>query len=238
MEHEKLLLLLRPAIEVPNKLMTKFYNNVAALLAIIIVSLSVVSAAAQTSAVARLDELLGGMDTLEADVIQLIVESDGGILEESEIQMYLKKPDGFYWETLSPFPELIVTDGEKLWNYQPDLEQVVVEDWDSSRMELAAQLLNGETENLAEEYSIESVTDSDSEHQEFELTPFELNSPYRLISINFLLSDLESIYLDSKNGQQTVWRFENVERNQPIADSLFKFEAPDNIEIIENSYTQ
>lgn len=238
MDHGKLLLLLRPAIEAPNTLMTKFTNNVAALLAILIVSLGATHVSAQASAVAHLDELLGGFDTLAADVIQLIVESDGGILEESEIKMYLKKPGGFYWETLSPFPELIVTDGKKLWNYQPDLEQVVVEDWDSSRMELAAQLLNGETENLAEEYSIESVSDSDSEHQEFELTPFAAESVYRLISINFLLSNLESIYLNSKNGQQTVWRFENVERNQAIVDSLFTFEAPDNIEIIENSYAQ
>lgn len=218
--------------------MTKINYNVTALVAIIIVSASFRSAVAQVDAVQSLDDLLGGIDTLAADVIQLIVESDGGILEESEIQMYLKKPGGFYWETLSPFPELIVTDGRKLWNYQPDLEQVVVEDWDSSRSELAAQLLNGQTENLAEDYSIENVTDPDSEHQEFELTPIADNSVYRLISINFLLSDLESIYLDSKNGQQTVWRFENVERNQVIADSVFKFEVPDNIEIIENSYAQ
>lgn len=238
MDHGKLLLLHRLAIEAPNKSMTKFNNKVAALVAIIIVSASYRTVVAQATDVQRLDDLLGGINTLAADVVQLIVESDGGILEESEIQMYLKKPDRFYWETLSPFPELIVTDGRKLWNYQPDLEQVVVEDWDSSRSELAAQLLNGQTANLAEEYTIESVTDPDSEHQEFELTPIATNSVYRLISINFLMSDLESIYMDSKNGQQTVWRFENVERNQGIADSIFEFEVPDNIEVIENSYVQ
>lgn len=218
--------------------MTNFKNNVALLITILIVSATCSIAAAQTPAMQRLDDLLGGIDTLAADVIQLIVESDGGILEESEIQMYLKKPDGFYWETLSPFPELIVTDGRTLWNYQPDLDQVVVEDWDSSRSELAAQLLAGQTDNLAEEYLIEAVIEPDSEHQEFELTPLDEGSVYRLISINFLLSDLESIYLDSKNGQQTVWRFENVERNQEIADSVFIFEAPDNIEIIENNLAQ
>ena len=225
----------RLAIEAPTKSMKKINYNVIALVAITIVSLCYRSAAAQ---VQRLDDLLGGIDTLAANVTQLIVESDGGILEESEIQMYLKKPDGFYWETLSPFPELIVTDGSKLWNYQPDPEQVVIEDWDSSRSELAAQLLNGQTESLEEDYSIVNVTEPDSDHQEFELTPIAADSVYRLISINFLLSDLESIYLDSKNGQQTVWRFKNVERNQVIADSIFTFEAPDNIEIIENSYVQ
>ncbi len=107
---------------------------------------------AQQTAIDELDTLLQGIETLSATVVQLIVESDGGILEESDIQMHLKKPDGFYWETLSPFPELVVTNGVTLWNYQPDLEQVVIEDWDTSRSELAAQLLNGQTGNLAEEY--------------------------------------------------------------------------------------
>ncbi len=201
-------------------------------------SIAVSQTTQQSQDLQRLESLLSEISTLSADVVQLIVESDGGILEESEIQMFLKKPDGFYWETLSPFPELIVTNGSKLWNYQPDLEQVVIEDWDSSRSELAARLLSGETGNLAEEYRIESVTEQDSEHQEFELTPRAADSVYQLISINFMRKELESIYLNSRNGQQTVWRFENVVRNQAIADAQFEFLPPDNIEIIENSYSQ
>ena len=186
----------------------------------------------------RLDILLGTIETLAADVVQLIIESDGGVLEESDIEMLLKKPDGFYWETLTPFPELIVTDGSTLWNYQPDLEQVVIEAWDSSRSELAAQLLSGNIESLDGEYTIESVTPSESEHQEFELIPRAADNVYQLISINFMRDELESIYLNSKNGQQTVWRFENVIRNSPIDDAQFQFVPPENIEIIENDYAQ
>ena len=186
----------------------------------------------------RLDTLLGNIETLAADVVQLIVESDGGVLEQSEIQMLLKKPDGFYWETLTPFPELIVTNGSTLWNYQPDLEQVVIEVWDSSRSELAAQLLSGNIESLGGDYMIDNVTSVESEHQEFELTPRSADSIYQLISINFMHDELESIYLKSKNGQQTAWRFEDVIRNSAIDDANFQFVPPENIEIIENGYTQ
>ncbi|HBX99886.1 MAG TPA: hypothetical protein DEG93_05970, partial [Gammaproteobacteria bacterium] len=51
---------------------------------------------AQQEALARLDSLLANINSLTADVVQLIVESDGGILEESNIKMLLKKPNGFY----------------------------------------------------------------------------------------------------------------------------------------------
>jgi outer membrane lipoprotein carrier protein len=137
-------------------------------------------ASAQT-AVDDLDSLLSETETMSADVVQLIVESDGGILEESNIRMHLKKPDGFYWETLSPFPELIVTNGRLLWNYQPDLEQVVIENWDSNRSELAAQLLSGRTENLLTEYSIEVLTDTDMGTEEFDLMPKASDSVYETI---------------------------------------------------------
>ena len=190
---------------------------------------------AQSIAETQLNDLLQDIETLSAEVLQLIVESDGGVLEESEIQMHLKRPNGFYWETLSPFPELVVTDGTTLWNFQPDLEQVVLEDWDSSQSELAAQLLSGKTENLSEEYSIAKLESSDISYSQFQLTPLAADSVYSEITINFSNSELESIHLANKNGQQTVWQFLVVERNSPLQDSLFSFEPPADVEIIDNS---
>ncbi|HAI15025.1 MAG: outer membrane lipoprotein chaperone LolA [Pseudomonadota bacterium] len=193
---------------------------------------------AQQEALARLDSLLANINSLTADVVQLIVESDGGILEESNIKMLLKKPNGFYWETITPYQELIVTNGIKLWNYQPDLEQVVIEDWDVSKSELAAQLLSGKTENLDSQYIIEELSDTNNDSQEFVLTPVDADSIYTQISINFITSELDLIYLNSRNGQQTVWRFDAIERNQILEDSLFDFQPPAGIEIIENIYVQ
>ena len=190
---------------------------------------------AQPSAGDELDALLVDVSTLSAEVLQLIVESDGGVLEESDIQMYLQRPNGFYWETVAPFPELVVTDGETLWNYQPDLEQVVIEDWDSSRSELAAQLLSGETERLKREYQIEQLELADDHIGEFELEPLATDSIYAAITIRFLDGILETIHLAHKNGQQTVWQFSNVERNRELDENLFQFEIPNGIEIVDNS---
>lgn len=193
---------------------------------------------AYSSAIDDLDTLLSGIQTLSADVLQLIVESDGGVLEESQIKMQLKKPDGFYWETIEPFPELIVTNGIKLWNYQPDLEQVVVEDWDTDQSGLAAQLLSGRTENLQEEYSIAVDESSSADFPHFKLTPLQSDNIYSSIAIRFSASKLESIIMDSKNGERTVWNFASVTINAFIDDEVFTFDAPTGIEVIENSYQQ
>ncbi|MED5530177.1 MAG: outer membrane lipoprotein chaperone LolA [Pseudomonadota bacterium] len=208
------------------------------ILAALLICAFVKGSFAQQEALARLDSLLANINSLTANVVQLIVESDGGILEESNIKMLLKKPNGFYWETITPYQELIVTNGIKLWNYQPDLEQVVIEDWDVSKSELAAQLLSGKTENLDSQYIIEESSDTNNDSQEFVLTPVDADSIYTQISINFITSELDLIYLNSRNGQQTVWRFDAIERNQILEDSLFDFQPPAGIEIIENIYVQ
>ena len=199
-----------------------------------VVTLALLSPAfGQNPVINDLDVLLQDIETMSAKVLQLIIESDGGVLEESEIQMHLKKPDGFYWETIDPFPELIVTNGTYLWNYQPDLEQVVIENWDNNKSELAAQILNGRTENIAEDYLVQLI--SDDESSEFELTPIALDSVYELITISFIASNLDMIHLDNKNGEQTVWQFRNIEKNQSLSDTLFVFEPPDGVDAV--SYT-
>lgn len=193
---------------------------------------------AQGAGTADLDRLLADIQTLSADVLQLIVEADGGVLEESEIRMQLKKPDGFYWETIDPFPELIVTNGVKLWNYQPDLEQVVVEDWDTNQSELAAQLLSGRTDNLQNEYTVEQLESAESARAEFRLTPIAADNLYENIVIAFFETQLESISMRSKNGERTVWNFVKVIKNESIDDDVFVFLPPAGIEVIEDNYSR
>ena len=188
---------------------------------------------AQNNVVSELDSLLRDLDTLSAEITQLIVESDGGVLEESQILLHVKRPDGFYWETISPFPELLVTNGRKLWNYQPDLEQVVIEDWDPNQSELAAQLLYGQTESLAEDYYV--VVVNSEQAQTFELRPKSADSLYEVITISFIRDILDLIYIQNNNGERTAWQFKNSRINLPLADDLFEFTPPSGIEVVNNS---
>ena len=178
------------------------------------------------SAEEQLDSLLVNLQTFRANVRQLIVENTGGVLEESEILFMLKRPHGFYWETLLPFPELIVTDGETLWNYQPDLLQLSIENWDASRSELAAQLLSGNTDAIVAEYTISAIPMNTSDW-EFMLYPNDPASLYEQVSLYFEQGELVSILLINTNGQRTFWEFNNREINLELESSVFTFTTPD-----------
>ena len=187
---------------------------------------------AQEGPIGELDLLLRDITTISADILQLIIESDGGVLEETEIKMLLKRPDRLYWETVSPFQELIVTNGEILWNYQPDLEQVTIEVWDSEDSELAAQLLNGRTETLSNDYYVAMINADDN--KSFELSPKMSDSIYDLVTVSIIDDVLDMIHLDGRNGEQTVWQFNNLVMNSLIENNSFEFEVPDDIEVVSN----
>ena len=187
---------------------------------------------AQQGPIGELDLLLRDITTISADILQLIIESDGGVLEETEIKMLLKRPDKLYWETVSPFQELVVTNGQVLWNYQPDLEQVTIEEWDSEDSELAAQLLNGRTETLSNDYYVAMINADDN--KSFELSPKMSDSIYDLVTVSFIDDVLDMIHLDGRNGEQTVWQFNNLVMNSLIENNSFEFEVPDDIEVVSN----
>ena len=186
----------------------------------------------------QLSNLLRQVNTMSATVQQLIVESDGALLEESSIQMHIMRPDGFYWETLEPFSELLVTNGTILWSYQPDLEQVVIEDWDSSRAELAAELLSGRTDSLTAEYEIFVQGNAGESMVAFQLFPLDQNSLHQRINISFDNASLFSIHLENKNGQKTLWQFNQPKTNQQLSPDLFNFQIPPGIDIVDNRSSQ
>lgn len=183
----------------------------------------------------QLQALLADLQTFKADVRQLVMESSGSILEESHILFMLQRPDGFYWETLEPFPELIVTDGQSLWNYQPDLLQLTIDDWDGDQSELAAQLLSGKVDEVAEQYSINAVPVAD-EGMEFILQPLDPASLYQQVTLYFENAEPESILLVNTNGQRTFWEFNNRQINPDLAPQQFVFQLPDDdmLEVIDN----
>ena len=204
--------------------------------AILTLALFGTSALADEHAAQRLIQRMNAFSSLRADVEQLIIESDGGVLDTSSIRMLLKKPNGFSWETLDPFPELLVTNGEWLWNYQPDLEQVVIEPWSIEDSGFAARLLAGDSTGLDTDYRISVVEGASAELIDFRLEPVDPAALHSRIDIGFVGEALDSIVLSERSGQRTVWRFTNLVSNPSIDDEEFNFTPPAEVEVINNDY--
>jgi outer membrane lipoprotein carrier protein len=124
----------------------------------------------QKDAATQLAALLKGYRTYQADFIQIVVGNGGERVQESRGSMKAKRPGLFYWESKAPMAQHIVSNGEEMSVYDPDLEQVTVYKLNSDAQATPAVLLSGEVDNLAQTYDVSTRRVGDN-IREFTLTP-------------------------------------------------------------------
>src|ERR1700749_1308209 len=94
------------------------------LLAILL--LAAFPAIAADTARSKLDAFAKGVTSISANFDEQVFGPKKSNGKSSQGTLALKAPRQFRWETAAPFMQLIVADGEKVWIYDPDLEQVTV----------------------------------------------------------------------------------------------------------------
>ncbi len=198
------------------------------MLRLLLVVLIVMPALCRADARADLEQYSSDLDTLSGQFRQVIFDSDGFALEESEGELFFKAPDLFRWDYEAPFPQQLVADGERLWHFDLDLEQVTVrpqpEDADSALLVLTRPEL------LEDAYTIEASRLADELH-------FVSNDPeagFERASLRF--SDGVPVALEFTDrlvGQITLIELINLERNAELPERLFQFEPPAGVDVLE-----
>src|SRR5262245_5516965 len=112
------------------------------------------------------------MRQIEATFHQRLLDDKGELLQESSGTVQLAHPGRFRWETQPPYAQLVVSDGSTVWQYDPDLAQVVVRPLDRRADQVPSMLLAGEIEAVEKQYAISEAGDADGSER-FELLPRE-----------------------------------------------------------------
>ncbi|MBY4677855.1 outer membrane lipoprotein chaperone LolA [Marinobacterium arenosum] len=207
--------------------MKKIFTKLIAAAALLLAGL----AQAQGSATEQLTGLLTGYQTFSARFEQFIMNNDGRRGQQTQGELLLAKPNKFYWRTDKPFPQVIVGDGDYIWVYDPDLEQVTRKPAGQQQASAPAMLLNGQIDQLSEQYRIEQREMGPGE-QLFELIPKQENGNFARIRLFFANQVLSELMLEDHLGQRTTVLLHDQQMNPVLAPSRFRFEAPEGTDII------
>ena len=183
-----------------------------------------------SDATAQLVDRLGQIQQLSASFAQLARDAGGRQIQSVPGQFYLKRPNLMRWETQDPIPQTIVSDGDSLWIYDSDLEQVTRESADTLQNTPAGLLLSLAPEQLADQFEVSLVTDSMGET--FQLVP-RTEQLYQLIVIEFTGEQPTSLGIVDTTNQQTRIQLREVKMNAELPDSLFVFEVPGGVDLID-----
>lgn len=188
-------------------------------------------ASANDDAGADIIAYLNGLDSFVADFTQTRLDEDGELLDTARGRCHIKRPGRFRWVYREPYPQLIVSDGELLWIYDQDLEQITRTAVDEAGHGSPAALLGRETD-IARHYRVTPLETRDGQDW-FRLESREAASDFEAIELAFAEGEVRGMRLVDNLGQETVLAFSNIVRNGPVADALFEFTPPAGVDVIE-----
>jgi outer membrane lipoprotein carrier protein len=184
----------------------------------------------QSVAAERLNILLSRANNMTADFSQMTLSSNGASLQEATGSVVLKRPGMFRWHTDPPAEQLLVSDGEQIWLYDPDLEQVTIQKMDKRLTHTPALLLSGDVSALEENFNITVVESGDV--SEFLLTPKANDTLFDNLRLSFLGGKLNDMQMSDAIGQRTNILFHDVTLNQGVQQGQFTFDIPPGVDVI------
>lgn len=189
------------------------------------------SVASAISGSEKLTELLTGYESFSAQFQQVTISDNGREAQKTEGSVLLSKPNRFRWETLQPFPQEIVSDGQYIWIYDPDLEQVTQRSADTQQESAPALILNGQIGQLQKTYKIRMMEDTGAE-QLFDLTPVSEQYSFSRIRLAFSDNLISEIMLEDSLGQRTSVVFSKQQINPEFEAESFFFRIPKDTDVI------
>jgi outer membrane lipoprotein carrier protein len=178
----------------------------------------------------ELKSLLNQTASAKARFAQMVLDRNMKMLQQATGTMAFSRPGKFRWEYEKPYQQTIVGDGQRLWIYDKDLNQVTVRRLDRALGASPAALLAGSSE-IEKSYIVSSAGHRDGLDW-LEAVPRTQDTTFERIRLGFASNALEAMELRDQFGQTTVIKFANLERNAKLPPDFFTFTPPAGADVI------
>ncbi|WED43783.1 outer membrane lipoprotein chaperone LolA [Legionella cardiaca] len=152
-------------------------------------------------------------------------------LSSSSGTMALERPGRFRWQTKDPMEQLVIADGEQLWVYDVDLEQVTVKKQEKGVGGTAALFLSGYNDTVTRDFDVTASTKGKKELYDLHSKSNKAN--FQRVKLIFEGDTLSGIEMYDQLGQHTIVNLKNVKTNPKLAAALFKFKPPKGTDVVK-----
>jgi outer membrane lipoprotein carrier protein len=180
----------------------------------------------------RLHAFLDQVHSLRAQFQQSVFDEDDQQIDSASGTVYIQRPGRFRWDYTEPYQQEIVGDGDKVWVYDSDLEQVTVRPLGDALGDTPVMLLSSD-QPVEQSFDVRAVDGPDG-YAWVGLKPLGEQVSFTEIRLGFEGETLRVMELQDAFGQRTRLRFAKVERNPVLDAELFRFTPPPGADIFSN----
>ena len=183
---------------------------------------------------ALLEKFFQSSKTVTADFQQEVLNHGGVVEQRAAGQLWIARPGRFRWNYAGKNGQMIVSDGQQVWLYEPALQQVTVQPLGKVLGRTPAALIAGRNV-LPSDFQISALPEKNG-LQWILLKPKEGQSQgFTSIQMGFDSSDqLREMLMEDAFQQETVLHFDHVRVNVPIANATFHFTPPAGVDVLKN----
>ena len=192
--------------------------------------LCVIASVARADSVDTLREFVRDVKSGRAAFTQVVSSADGQKKRTSSGSFEFERPNRFRFAYTKPFEQLIVSDGQKVWIHDVDLNQVSVRRLTQALGATPAALLAGAT--LDKEFEL-AAQPSEGGVDWVQATPRQKDGAFQSMRIGFRGKDLAAVEILDGFGQRSRLDFSQYTANVPIPEASFRFVPPKGADVIE-----
>ena len=173
-----------------------------------------------------LSSVMKPVKTLSGQFLQTQYDEDGQLISQSKGEFWVKAPNKIYWQTTEPFAQSLISDGNTLWIYDPDLEQVTVSEVDEQMTYAPSLILSGDSEAIEESYTVKYA-----KQDTFRLTP-KNKGLFSHATVSFDTGIPKTMEISDELGQLTVITLSALDSDIEIDDHRFSFTPGPDIDVL------
>jgi outer membrane lipoprotein carrier protein len=186
--------------------------------------------AAHAAPLDRLRAFVRDTQTARTPFTQTVTDRNGRVVQRSNGEFTIARPGRFRWTIDKPYRQLVVGDGERVWIYDEDLNQVVVRRLGEALGSTPAALLAGR-EDVEKAFTWKELPAADGLDW-LVATPIAKDAAFSEIRLGFDAKSLAALELVDGFGQKTVVRFGEMLKNPALAPDAFRFVPPKGADVI------
>jgi outer membrane lipoprotein carrier protein len=144
------------------------------------------------------------------------------------------RPNRFRFNYNKPFEQTIVADGQTLWLYDVDLNQVTARKQSQVLGTTPAALIAAapDLDALRKDFNLEAAGEKDG-LQWVQATPRVKEGQLLSVRVGFRGNDLAALEILDSFGQRSMLTFTRMEINAAVPPELFQFKPPQGVSVVK-----
>jgi outer membrane lipoprotein carrier protein len=182
----------------------------------------------------RVQKRFDATSDFTATVAQELVAASAGRTLEAHGTVAFKRPGKMRWNLQNDEPQIIVADGKTLWFYQPEEQQVLRSPFETAfRSNTPISFLTG-VGRIRDDFDV-SIAGGEEGRLNLALLPRRQGGEVGRLRLTVETENYDIIGAEIVDplGNVTRLRFSELKRNVGLDDSLFEFELPDGVDVID-----